>query len=311
MEGGYRKRKTCSTRSDDEDGVGRGPTLKKLSPELIKDDSLTLGGCVKRKGEVLQRHAKATSRPANTSCRVESFGRICQKLDQQRKGWVCEMGFDGLLKIGEINLPRQLAYWLMTRIDPFNCTLTSREGRVFKLSQNQVHWVLGIPNGGLPVPTYETMGSEMFERVKSIMDRYGKTWKTKSSTTGREYIFEGIQVNADLIARVEGQWEDDQAEEFKTVFLLLALEMLLCPNQSSRLAADLVPSLTCASKAAQYDWCSLVLKKLMNSVAMFARRFYSSGYASGCAGCLIYIVVCDIYVNFWLLFFCNTCLIQV
>ncbi|XP_021761349.1 uncharacterized protein LOC110726193 isoform X2 [Chenopodium quinoa] len=67
--------------------------------------------------------------------------------------------------------------------------------------------------------------------------------------------------------------------------------MLLCPNQSSRLAADLVPALMCASRAAEYDWCSLVLKKLMESVAMFARRFYASGVASGCAGCLILIVV--------------------
>ncbi|XP_021722779.1 uncharacterized protein LOC110690262 [Chenopodium quinoa] len=171
------------------------------------------------------------------------------------------MGFDGLLKIGEINLPRQLAYWLMTRIDPFNCALTSRDGRVFRLSQNQVHWVLGIPDGGLLVPTYQTLDREKLERVKSIIDRYGKTWKTKSNRIGRE---------------------------FKTVFLLLALERV---KSIIDRYANLVTSLTCDAKAAEYEWCSLVLKKLMDSVAMFARRFYSCGYASGCAGCLIYIVV--------------------
>lgn len=60
--------------------------------------------------------------------------------------------------------------------------------------------------------------------------------------------------------------------------MLLSLEMLLCPNQSSRLVTDLVPSLTCAARAA-------------DGLAMFARRFYSVGFASGCAGCLIFIVV--------------------
>ncbi|XP_021754834.1 uncharacterized protein LOC110720139 isoform X1 [Chenopodium quinoa] len=202
------------------------------------------------------------------------------------------MGFGGLLKIGSyLNLPKQLSYWLMTRIDPFNCTLTCRDGRVFRLSQNQVHWVLGIPNGGIPVPTYKTLGSDMLKELKGVMASYGKSWNTKSIKTGREYVFEGIPVNCELIARMEGKWEEHQEDEFKTLFLLLSLQMLLCPTQSSRLAADVIPALTCARKAAEYDWCSLVLKNLRDSVAMFARRFYSTGFASGCGGCLIFLVV--------------------
>ncbi|XP_021734964.1 uncharacterized protein LOC110701658 [Chenopodium quinoa] len=267
---GSKKRKMWKKGNVSEEG-GSGH-MKKIYPVIFKDDSLSVGGEVKRRGEVLIQHLKARCRLANTSYRLESFGRLCQKLDDQRKRWVGEMGFTGLLKIGvDMNLPRQLAYWLMTRIDPFNCTLTSRDGRVFPLSQNQVHWVLSIPNGGLPVPTNCSLDNEMSEKVKRIMENYGKTWNNKSIKTGREYIFKGISVNAELIGRIEGQWKEDQADEFKTVFLLLSLEMLFCPNQSSRLAADLVLALTCASKAVEYDWCSMVLKKLMDSVAMFAR----------------------------------------
>ncbi|XP_021723293.1 uncharacterized protein LOC110690724 isoform X2 [Chenopodium quinoa] len=285
-----RKCKVNINRTESEELIG--PHIKKLSPAIFKDDSLTVGGEVKSKGEVLLQHLQNRCRPANTSCRIESFGIICNSFDDRRKRWVREMGFGGLLEIGgNMNLPRQLAYWLMTRVDPFNCTLTAQDGRVYRLSQNQVHWVLGIPNGGLPVPTYQTIDNVALQKVNRIMDRYGKIWSSKCSRTGREYIFEGIQVNADLIASVEGEWEEDQAEEFKTVFLLLSLEMLLCPNKSSRLASDLVPLLTCAARAADYDWCSLVLQKLMCSVAMFARRFYSVRFASGCAGCLIFMVV--------------------
>lgn len=93
----------------------------------------------------------------------------------------------------------------MTRIAPFNCTVIASDGRVYRLSQNQVHWVLGIPNGGLLVPTYQTMDNDTLQKVNRIMERYGKTWNSKCSRTGREYIFEGIQVNVDLIARVEGE----------------------------------------------------------------------------------------------------------
>lgn len=131
----------------------------------------------------------------------------------------------------------------------------------------------------------------MLGQVNKIMSKYGKSWDTKSKKIGRKCISEGIPVNSKLMERVEGLWEETESVEFKTLFLLLSLEVLLCPTQSSRLAADLVPSLICASNAADFDWCSLVLKNLMDNVRTFGRRFYSSGYASGCGGCLIFVVV--------------------
>ncbi|XP_021735198.1 uncharacterized protein LOC110701900 [Chenopodium quinoa] len=268
------------------------PPLKSLSPEIFKDESLTIGGQVKARGQVLKTREEARSRPPNTTCRVETFGRICQTFDERRTLWVVEMGFGGLLHFaGDMHLPRQLSYWLMSCIDPLNYTLRCADGRVFALSKNQVHWVLGIPNRGMCVPCYKSLPFARKGKVHEIMGRYGKAWSSKSNKTGRQYKSEGIPVDRKLMERVEGYWGEEDGDEFKMLFLLLSLEMLLCPTQSSRLASDLVPCLTCASEASEYDWCSLVLKKLMDSVATFARRFYASGYASGCGGCLIFAVV--------------------
>ncbi|XP_021719109.1 uncharacterized protein LOC110686824 [Chenopodium quinoa] len=105
------------------------------------------------------------------------------------------------------------------------------------------------------------------------------------------YTSVGIPVNSRLMERLEGEWDVDEEEEFKTIFLLISLEMVLCPTQSLRLACDLFPALTCAMNAASYNWCELVLNKLMESVASFARRFYSTGVAGGCGGCTIFAVV--------------------
>lgn len=104
-----RKGKININRTETEEFIA--PHIKKLSPAIFKDDSLTVGGEVKSKGEVLLQHLKSRCRAANTSCQIESFGRICKSFDDRRNQWVREMGFGGLLKIGgDMNLPRQLAY---------------------------------------------------------------------------------------------------------------------------------------------------------------------------------------------------------
>ncbi|XP_021759934.1 uncharacterized protein LOC110724778 [Chenopodium quinoa] len=101
----------------------------------------------------------------------------------------------------------------------------------------------------------------------------------------------GIHINSIVLDRLEGDWDADEEEEFKTLFLMVALQMVLCPTQSPRLAADLVPALTCARECAKYDWCGLLLNKLMDSVLNFACRFYGTGFASGCGGCTMFLVV--------------------
>ncbi|XP_021736115.1 uncharacterized protein LOC110702670 isoform X2 [Chenopodium quinoa] len=90
---------------------------------------------------------------------------------------------------------------------------------------------------------------------------------------------------------LEGVWQDDQEEEFKTLFLLVSLDLVLCPTQSPRLAVDLIPALTCAMNCASYGWCGLVIDSLMEPVSSFACRFYGSGFAIGCGGCSIFVVL--------------------
>ncbi|XP_021714845.1 uncharacterized protein LOC110682806 [Chenopodium quinoa] len=255
-----------------------------LYPEMFKDDCMTFGRLVKARGEVLKQYAIGTSKAPNLTCRIESFGRICQKFDGRRRRWVTKMGFGGLLHLAALGmqLPRQLAYWLLTRVDPVSKTLISPDGKEFSLSPNQVYWVLGIPNGGKPVPTKKNMTSEIKDRVDALLREYGSSWETRCSRyEGRVYISKGISVNHMVMERLEGEWNDGEEAEFKTLFLLLSLHMVLCPTQSPRISADLVPALTYAQECIDFDWCGLVVSKLLCSVATFARTFYDNGYARG------------------------------
>ncbi|XP_021714741.1 uncharacterized protein LOC110682724 isoform X1 [Chenopodium quinoa] len=149
--------------------IGTGIVQKsiELHPGLFTDDSLSLGGFVKAKGQVINHYFAALRRPPNMTCRVQSIGRICQKFDERRKRWVCDMGFGGLLHFAShMHLPRQLAYWIMTRIDPINRCLIGTNGRSIYFSKNQVHWILGIPNGEKPVPTSKEMSGVVRMKAK-------------------------------------------------------------------------------------------------------------------------------------------------
>lgn len=59
-----------------------------------------------------------------------------------------EIGFGGLLTLASgMHLPRQLAYWLLSRVNPINNIFTSPDGMELRFPPIQVNWVLGIPIG--------------------------------------------------------------------------------------------------------------------------------------------------------------------
>ncbi|XP_021776156.1 uncharacterized protein LOC110739981 isoform X2 [Chenopodium quinoa] len=165
--------------------IGNGIVHKtiELHPGLFTDDTLSLGGYVKAKGQVINQYFAAMCRTPNMTCRVESFGRICQKFDERRKRWVCEMGFGGLLHFAShMHLPRQLlAYRIMTPIDPINRWLIGTNGRSVYFSKNQVHWILGIPNGEKAVPTSKDVSGVDRKKVQKILLKYGRAWETKAN----------------------------------------------------------------------------------------------------------------------------------
>ncbi|XP_021765487.1 uncharacterized protein LOC110730013 [Chenopodium quinoa] len=267
-------------------GTGMVPKTIELHPGLFMDDSLTLGGVVKAKGQVINQYSSAMRRPPNMTCRVESFGRICQKFDEQRKRWVCDMGFGGLLHFAShMHLPRQLAYWVMTRIDPINRCFIGTNGCSVSFSKNQVHWILGIP-------TSKDMSGVVRMKVQKNLLKYGRSWETKANKhCSRTYTSVGIPVTGIMMDRLEGHFDAHQEEEFKTLFLIISLKMILCPTQSPRLSTDLLPALSCCMDSQDYDWCDLVLSKFLESVSNFARRFYVNGFAGGSGGCSIFAVI--------------------
>ncbi|XP_021758867.1 uncharacterized protein LOC110723800 isoform X2 [Chenopodium quinoa] len=221
------------------------------------------------------------------SCNVERFGKICQSFDDRRKRWVREMGFEGLLYLVDKDLSKDLCYWLMTQINPIKELFRASDGRKYRLSKDQVSWILGIPKGDKVVPR-RVRDEEMKRKVRDIQKNFGKEYEARLKTSEKVIKHNRIPVTSALIERAKGSWGEEQEAEFKTVFLILALHLVLCPTQAHQLESDLVPALTCAVQAKNYDWCGLVLEKFFDSCCRFRKKH---GYGKGFGGCSIFLAI--------------------
>lgn len=128
-----------------------------------------------------------------------------------------EMGFAGLLNLVRLHLPRQFSYWLMTWIDHVNEKLIYLDEIEYRLSKNQVRWILGIPNKGMNVPLSD-MNKEMKSKSNALMNKYGNYFE--NSERGKKVISRCIRVDAKLMDRAEGEWEVHQEEDLRLFFIV-------------------------------------------------------------------------------------------
>ncbi|KAL2897392.1 Protein translocase subunit SecA [Bienertia sinuspersici] len=264
-------------------GQAKSKRTVAVSDDIYMDDSNYRGAIVKRAGQVLETLSMSLDRQPNINCRVETFGKMCDKFDDRRKRWVTQMGFGGLLYLKKKHLPRSLCYWLMTRIDPISEMFVSNDGKTFRLSKNQVSCVFGILNGPNCVPS-KVGGRELGKYIPLIERVFGSGCVRKSDDGSGSVQLRGIEITPGMVRRAEEYWEESEEHEYKALFLAISLHLVLTQTQGARLAADVVPALCCAVTIMKYDWCSLIVRKLMQVVEV-------DGYAGGCGGCSIFLAI--------------------
>ncbi|XP_056695507.1 uncharacterized protein [Spinacia oleracea] len=264
-----------------------------LHTRVFTDNSLTKGGEVKEARGVLKvLHREFKGRTATINCKVEAFGRILHRFDNRRKQWVCELGFGGLYHLCGKNLPRNFVYWLMTRVDPVNQLFRGTNGVDVPMNKNQVRWILGLPKGEKVIPTNEGDADEQMKiAAQNVLRLYGRKWQSVNPRKRSDMIYtDAIPVNPKFLERLEGEWGENDEQEFKTMFLIAALAMVLCPTQCGRLSAGTIYACTLGMQSSQYDWCKLVYDFFIERAKVFCRDFYTYGWTKGVGGCTMYLV---------------------
>ena len=242
------------------------------------------GGTVKKRGCVLETQLRKCGRhPPNVNGRVETFGRMLAKFRQHEKKWVNEMGFGGLLWLQGRGLPRNLCYWVMTLFDPYRLVMKFPGDIDYPIHKSQVRWVFGIPHGPKSISLL-IKGRKMRKVVEEIEREYGVAVKFRSK-------FHTVIKIGDVRNRLKSGFDESEGKAFKLAFMIIVLGDILCPTTSSRMSKSLYPAVAVAMNNDDYDWCQLVVDRLVYSGKHFASKFYDDGFARGAGGCTYFFAV--------------------
>ncbi|XP_021769661.1 uncharacterized protein LOC110733893 [Chenopodium quinoa] len=132
-------------------------------------------------GVVLRTHFENIGKQPNVVCRVEKFCVLLKKFDRMRRELVNSMGFGGLLNLDMKNIPRQLFYWLMSKVFADE-TMIFGDGAILPLGPNQVRSILGTPMGTKEVPLVLGDDEEDTQKIMRVFKQYGVRSKEKTVT---------------------------------------------------------------------------------------------------------------------------------
>lgn len=228
-------------------------------------------------------------------CRVESFVKLIKKLDDSRREEVEKMGFSGLLEMKLGKLDRRFCYWLMTRVDAEG-HVEFGDGNVFRFTPQHVQSIFGLPMGTKDVPAPVAIDWKDQQMVRPAIELF-KMYGTGVADPSKDMV-----LLAKVAKVVEG--EKDSAGEviplstpgeklaFRNAFLAVVVGHLLCPTaMCTNLSHKLMAVVSLGGVAEEYDWCTWTYNRLMERVEVFLKSFYDDGYARGCGGCVVALMV--------------------
>ena len=193
---------------------------------------------------------------------LPKFITVAQSINPKQRELVKSIGFHHLLDLSCKTLPKSIILWLARHFDVATTSLFLPNGYFFKISAYQIHQVLGIPIGGSPLPSF------CDTKIKNLISEQTKC-AGKYPTIN------------ELSSLIKDGLDDDK---FKMVFALFAITTLLCPTSSDCASPDFFPAVHIPNKIISYNWCHIVLDKLVSSIAKFQQSTLSHGTAAlgGC-----------------------------
>uniref|UniRef100_A0A803M294 Uncharacterized protein n=1 Tax=Chenopodium quinoa TaxID=63459 RepID=A0A803M294_CHEQI len=130
---------------------------------------------------------------------------------------------------------------------------------------------------------------EKINLVKSLCDAYGAGPKKETISLKAAFVvlypLDSENKPLPLVTKYD-------EEELMIAFLIVVLGKLLCTMTNYfNLAASLTPSLTVATEASEYDWCTFIIEWLCDTAHRFQEKFLRDGFRSGCGGSFLFVMI--------------------
>ncbi|XP_056689511.1 uncharacterized protein [Spinacia oleracea] len=240
---------------------------------------------------VATQRANCGRKQPSVICRTDAFSKIIAAFDESRRSCVRKMGFGGMLDLKISKLPRQLCYWLMSRLDGGNSYLVGGDGHVLPITASHWEYVFGFQNSGLPVPVKESdlpPGT-----LKAMALKYGE----KNTSTSKSTIIIAKSVK-ELAGPVDGEGkikplanQRDRAS-FMENFMIVLLGQILCPStDGGNMSLKLLGAVSVAKNASLYNCCEFCHTWLLDYGDACQRKIDHQGYAAGTGGCVLFLLI--------------------
>ncbi|XP_021734768.1 uncharacterized protein LOC110701418 isoform X1 [Chenopodium quinoa] len=228
------------------------------------------------KGNKRKRQEKEDDEPdrkITCRCRPSSLVKVISGLSPTQKKDVEEVGFGGLLSLRVESMVGGILPWLVESFNGYTCMFCVADGKEFVVTKHDVCDVFGLPKvEGREVPEMKGSYKGQSQDDSALKNK----WRTSFDVGVKELI---------PLARLETRIKElvDGGDEFKRLFVMHALSSMLVPTANRTVNFRLVNAVDDVDQIKNLDWCSFVLRKLMNSVVSYK----NSEAKDSISGCLL------------------------
>ena len=205
----------------------------------------------------------------STKLSLPKFIAISKLLTPDQKRLVDSMGFSHLLDLCCESVPRGISIWLAKHFYVKSRTLILLNGSRIVITPLFVHRVLGIPIGG------KAISKRCEDSIKSWICQETKCKGSNPTINELKALF---------TPQLSGG-------KFKVVFTLFALSSFLCPTSYGCASPDYYSAIALPDEINGYDWCSVVLDKITQSIEFYQKTQASISSAT-LGGCILVLVIC-------------------
>ncbi|KAK9723829.1 hypothetical protein RND81_05G028300 [Saponaria officinalis] len=219
--------------------------------------------------KVVKKHKVEKADDYVKRCRPSSLFSLIPNLSEDQKEAVRQIGFGGLLHLKLSSIPQMMfgEFLYAFRNETF---FEISESEKFKLSEDDVCDVFGLPNGGRDLELVLTgLGSSSASDVDSLKS----LWRKKYGIAGNK---DPIPLSAVKKKLTECR---ESGDEFKRTFVLFAMSSFLAPTSGSVVDFRLVSAVEDVSMINQLNWCKFVFIELVAGVREAVR---GARYVRGC-----------------------------
>ena len=196
------------------------------------------------------------------------FTNLVQNLTESQREWVISTGFGCILDFNLTSYPKYLGYSLVNSFVSNDCSIVL-DKRTIKITDKDVHRILGLPLGTIPVP---------FVNSKQL----SKEWRKQFKNTDKAFRV-GVK---DVLDAIKDSTRVDV--NFKKNFILVLICFLIQPSSNSYIRQNFLGICCDLDKCFQYNWCQLVVSYLKESSKVWLRNTETRFYT----GSLSFLLVC-------------------